>query len=324
VAAAGVLLTRVEHSRATGSATTPSLASPVEVDAAALIADVKALSAPEMAGRRVGSPGGALARAFVRSRLETTLRPVNGSWEQSFDGTPRRRREGEAETLTGVNVTGEIVGTELPERIFVLSAHYDHLGIKDGKLYPGADDDASGVAALLAASAWFAAHPPRHTLLFVAFDAEELDLLGSKHFVANPPVPLDRVALDVNLDMISRSDRHEIYVSGTYHSPFLLPTAQDVARRHPLRVLFGHDRPRYLAGLTDDWTEQSDHGPFHAKGIPFLYFGVEDHDDYHQPTDTADKIEPAFLAATTGLVIDTLATLDQRWESLRSAPATAH
>lgn len=79
------------------------------------------------------------------------------------------------------------------------------------------------------------------------------------------------------------------------------------ARGRNLRLLFGHDRPFYESGRLESWVQSSDHGPFHGHGVPFLYFGVEDHDDVHKPTDTADKIPRAFFVEAANLVVDVIA-----------------
>jgi Zn-dependent M28 family amino/carboxypeptidase len=123
-------------------------------------------------------------------------------------------------------------------------------------------------------------------------------------------VPKQRIALNVNLDMVSRSDKREIFIAGTYHTPALKAPLEAVARRAPITVLFGHDRPKAVAGGVDDWTNQSDHGPFHAAKIPFVYFGVEDHADYHKPTDTADKINRGFFVDVAETILDAILHLD--------------
>jgi Zn-dependent M28 family amino/carboxypeptidase len=316
--AAGVLglVTAVDHWRASSSAIEPAATAarlPVDADAERLMADVRVLASPELEGRRAGTAGGARARAFIAERLTQLTAPVHGLRSQEFPLDPDAAGDGEAQAATGVNVFGSIRGREQESRWLLLTAHYDHLGIRDGKLYPGADDNASGVATLLAAAAHFAAHPPQHSLLFVAFDAEEQGLLGAEAFVANPPVPLASVRAVINLDMLSRSEKREIYVAGTWHWPFLRPAVEAVAARNRVRVLFGHDRPLLAGGFTQDWTLQSDHGPFHEAGIPFLYFGVEDHPDYHRPGDTPEKIDASFLAGVADLVIDTLGQLDAQF-----------
>ena len=189
----------------------------------------------------------------------------------------------------------------------VLSAHYDHVGIRNGRMFPGADDNASGVATLLEIARICVDQPFRHGLVIAALDAEEVGLQGARAFMAAPPVAKDRIALNVNLDMIARGDKGEIYVSGLHHNPTLKPLLEPVAARAPIKVPFGHDLP----GTGDeDWTMQSDHGVFHEAGIPFVYFGVEDHPDYHQSTDTADRIDPGFFAKAAAVVLDALRALD--------------
>jgi Zn-dependent M28 family amino/carboxypeptidase len=124
-------------------------------------------------------------------------------------------------------------------------------------------------------------------------------------------VPQERIGLNLNLDMVSRSDKREIYVAGTYHTPDLRAPLEAVARRARIRMLFGHDRPESAAGGADDWTTQSDHGAFHAAKIPFVYFGVEDHADYHKPTDTADKIDRGFFVDVAETILDAVIALDK-------------
>ena len=115
---------------------------------------------------------------------------------------------------------------------------------------------------------------------------------GRARLCRSAPVPTNRtIALNINFDMVARGDKNELYIAGTHHTPALKPILEPVASRSQIKVLFGHDS----GGGQNDWTTQSDHGAFHAAGIPFVYFGVEDHPDYHKPTDTADKINPAFF-----------------------------
>ena len=216
------------------------------------------------------------------------------------------RQDGE-----GANVLGMCVGTDPKLPFFIVSAHYDHLGVRDGQIYPGADDDASGVAVTLELAAYCQKTPFRHSIVFAAFDAEERGLQGAKAFMVKPPVPADRIGLNLNLDMVSRNDKREIFIAGTYHYPDLKAPLEEIARRAPVTVLFGHDKPVAVAGGVEDWTNQSDHGPFHAAKIPFVYFGVEDHADYHKPTDTADKINRGFFVDVAETILDALLSLDR-------------
>jgi Zn-dependent M28 family amino/carboxypeptidase len=301
------------------------------VDGAAALADLRALADPAMEGRAAGTPGGARARAYLLQRFHALgLAPAAaGGFEQAFTFTPRQRRTfwqkapPEAPTpVSGVNLVARIPGTTDPTRHILVSAHYDHLGVRGGKTFVGADDNASGVAALLAVAAHFKAHPPRHSLLIVAFDAEEQGLRGARAFVASPPVPLERIALVVNFDMVSRSAAGELVVAGTHAHPQLRALVDPVRADAIPTLLYGHDRPRPVWD-GDDWTRSSDHGAFVDAGIPWLYVGVEDHPDYHQPTDTADKVDPRFFADVVGTLVDLVAAADAAPAARLAPPATA-
>jgi len=282
----------------------------LRIDSDRLMANVTALSDPKFEGRAAGSPGGVAARAWVLGHFtEAGLQPVSGSHVFPFTFTRvtmSGRVNGE-----GANVIGMCVGTDPKLPYFVVSAHYDHVGVRSGQIYPGADDNASGVAVILELAAFCRKTPFRRSVVFAAFDAEEGGLQGSRMFVAKPPVPQERIALNINFDMVSRSDKREIFVAGTYHTPDLKAPLEAVARRAPIAVLFGHDKPVAIAGGVDDWTNQSDHGPFHAAKIPFVYFGVEDHADYHKPTDTADKINRGFFVDVAETILDAVIALDR-------------
>ena len=288
-----------------------------KVDVEALMADVRTLSAPELEGRRTGTEGNSKAQGYVLRRFrEIGLEPLNGTHEQKFSFTPRAKdaasATGKPAEMQGTNLFGMVRGTSIPDQFIVVSAHFDHLGRRDGSVYPGADDNASGVAGILAAASWFVRHKPERSLLFVAFDAEELGLQGARFFVKNPPVDLKQIVTDVNLDMIGRGDANTLCVAGTSYYPALKDAVVEAMRGRQIKVQFGHDRPKAESGGLDDWTNSSDHGPFHAAGVPFLYFGVEDHPDYHKPTDTADKIPKAFFAEAVTLAIDVIDRLTQK------------
>ena len=280
------------------------------IDSERLINTVRTLADPKWEGRAAGSPGGLAARAYVVDRFKAAgLQLVSGSYVHPFTYT--RKTATGTQDGEGANVLGICPGSDPKLPIFVVSAHYDHVGVRDGQIYPGADDNASGVAVILEIAAHCQKTPFRRSILFAAFDAEERGLQGARAFVAKPPAPQDRIALNVNLDMVSRSDKREIYVAGTHHYPDLKAPLEAVAKRAPIKVLFGHDTPKAAGGTVDDWTNQSDHGAFHAAKIPFVYFGVEDHPDYHKPTDTADKINKAFFADVAETILDAVIALDK-------------
>jgi Zn-dependent M28 family amino/carboxypeptidase len=282
----------------------PLAAAPPRVDGDALMAAVKTLASAEFEGRRTGSPGGLKARTWLQAQFAAIgLRRMGEQYSALFTF------ERDSTKVQGANVIGLCPGARPMREVTVVSAHYDHLGTRSGAIYHGADDNASGVAVLLAMARHCLREPLQHDTIFAAFDAEELGLQGARAFLANPPVSRERLALNVNLDMVSRSDKRELYASGTFHWPASKPPLAAVAKRAPVRLLFGHDNP--ASGPSDDWTNQSDHGRFHAAGIPFVYFGVEDHADYHRPSDTVDKIDPAFFRDAAETILDAVIALDQ-------------
>lgn len=278
------------------------------VDSAVLIHHLAWLTTDEMAGRESATPGNLLAQQYIVRQFDSLqLEKAGGSYLQPF---PLRNDT----TRKGNNVIGIIRGTRYPDRYIVVTAHYDHLGIRNGKTYYGADDNASGTAGLLAMARYFKQHPPLHSLLFVAFDAEEKGLVGSRYFADHSPIPLSQLVMNINMDMISRNDRQEIFACGTHHYPFLKKYVDTVQQQSAVTIRFGHDNPS--AGSAQDWTTQSDHYAFHLKKIPFLYFGVEDHPDYHQPGDTFDKINKSFYYQVCAMITRFVLVIDRNGERL--------
>jgi hypothetical protein len=269
-------------------------------DTAELMTTVRVLAADSMEGRRLGSRGGARARAYLLRRLgDLGITPLGAGYEEPFRVS---------DSVRGVNLLGLIRGTRYPDRYIVLSAHYDHLGIRRGQIYNGADDNASGTAAVLAIAESLQRTPLAHSVIIALLDGEESGLLGARAFLTARPVPVEAIALDVNLDMVSHSDSGELWAAGAAYTPALRPVLDSLAAVAPVHLRFGHDRPG-VAGR-QDWTNDSDHGPFHAAGIPFVYFGVEDHKDYHQPTDDPETITPAFFGRAVGTILAAVRRLD--------------
>lgn len=273
-------------------------------DAATLLRDIRTLSSDEMEGRSANRLSMLKARDYIEKRFrESGLTPFGTAFFQEFAIEQR----GSKETLKGVNFAGWIKGKENAGKYIVITAHYDHVGIADGKIYNGADDNASGTAALFAIASYFKKNQPDHSLIFVAFDAEEKGLLGARHFVANLPVKKESVVMNINMDMISRNDKGELYAAGTYHYSQFRPMLVKAQKAASVKLLLGHDDPKL--GV-DDWTFQSDHAAFHQADIPFIYFGVENHKDYHKPTDDFVNIRPEFYVKAVETIIEALKILD--------------
>ena len=256
------------------------------IDSTRLISDLRVLSADSMEGRRIGTPGNARARTFIENAVKRIgLRPVKEKLSVPFTAKSRTGTD-----LRGVNIVSLLRGRMHPDRYIVISAHYDHLGVRNGVTYSGADDNASGSAAVLALAQWYKYHPPENSMLFVWFDGEESGLVGSKAFVEHPPVPIEKIIANVNLDMVGRNAKGELYAAGAAPYPVMKPLLDSLAASARVKLMLGHD----TGTGQSNWIQQSDQGPFHLKKIPFVYFGVEDHPDYHKPTDKFERIEPGF------------------------------
>jgi Zn-dependent M28 family amino/carboxypeptidase len=284
-------------------------------DSAQLLRDLQVLSADDMEGRQTGTTGGAKARAYVIDRFKAVgLATVGPSYEVPFTFTARRPPI----ERHGVNVAGRLDGTRAPRRFIVISAHYDHLGVgAGGQVNNGADDNASGTAALFAVAKYFTANRPDHSLLFIAFDAEEAGLKGSMAFVEHPPVDASSLAIDLNMDMIGREATDRLYVVGTAKQPYLKPFVERIAAKAPVKLLPGHENPQEK----EDWTRDSDHYPFMEKNIPALYFGVEDFEQHHKPTDDYDTITTDFYVRAVETMILAVKEFDRALDDLDKAHA---
>lgn len=260
-----------------------------------LITNLKFLSSDSLKGRQTGTPENAIARNFVIEKFkQLKLTPFGSGYELPFEFENRGGTK-----VKGVNVAGWIKGKN--DSYIVISAHYDHVGVRNEKVYNGADDNASGTSALFAIAEYFGKHQPENNILIIAFDAEEMGLRGASAFVAAPPVPLEKIKVNLNMDMVARADKRELVACGTFFYPQLKPHLEGLTSEK-LKLVLGHDDPEKYKGQ-DNWTYSSDHGPFHRAKVPFIYFGVEDHKDYHQPTDDFELVNPEIYQACVKLII---------------------
>ena len=280
-----------------------------------MMRDVGRLAADSMQGRRVGTPENAKAREFIGARFdELKLGTIGKGRFAPF--TTAGRRGG---TIQGSNVLGVIRGSRFPDDYIVVSSHFDHIGragdpgaqcraIGADSVCNGADDNASGTAAVMTLAKYFSEHRPAHSIVFASFDAEESGDVGSRAWVDSMPIAPERVLIDVNLDMVGRNVKNELFATGTAKYPHLLPliNTEIACAPAPLTLIAGHDGE---AGR-EDWTNQSDQGAFHRKGIPFIYFGEEDHPDYHHAGDQVERLMPAFYVASARLVADFIQRFD--------------
>ncbi len=277
-----------------------SLLPPLPITSEEVRPHIEYLASAEMQGR--SGRAAARAAAYIQGQFEAAgLQPLfpDGGYLQLLPGS--ERDDGEAD-IVGQNVGGWIPGSdpELRDEYVIISAHYDHLGVREGETYFGADDNASGVSMLLETAREFAAleQKPRRSLVFVAFDLEERLLWGSRWFAAHPPWELERVKLFITADMIGRSlgdlPLPTVFVLGSEHAPLLKEVLNEVAVPEGLEVArLGID----LIGT------RSDYGPFRDRRVPFLFFSTGEHPDYHTPFDRPARIDYPKVARISSLIL---------------------
>jgi hypothetical protein len=219
----------------------------------------------------------------------TPLKPVKISFKCSVKES----------TINTENVLGFIEGTDKKDEVIVITAHYDHLGIEDGKICYGADDDGTGTSALLEIAQAFAlakkeGKGSRRSILIMPVTAEEKGLMGSEYYTDHPVYPLNKTVANLNIDMIGRIDKeHEgdsnyVYLIGTNLLSTELHTVSENAN-----ILFTQINLDYRFNSYNDpnrFYYRSDHYNFAKNNIPVIFYFNGVHDDYHKPTDTVDKI----------------------------------
>ncbi|MFN0139799.1 MAG: M20/M25/M40 family metallo-hydrolase [Pyrinomonadaceae bacterium] len=320
-------------------------AQPARVDALEtnLRRHVTYLASDKLEGRRTGERGatyaaGYVANQFARMRLKPGARSANGkpSYMQSFSYTPVRNPHADAPEPTkgviatnakaGYNIIGILDGHDrvLKNEAIVIGAHYDHLGrggqgslaANSTEIHHGADDNASGTAAIIELARQFAKEKKnKRTIIFIAFSGEEDGLFGSKFYVNNPVFPLDKTVAMINLDMVGRLNDKKLTIGGIGTASEWKPLVESknsIPNSSNVKILSmpgipgnpDMDTPpgtgripklserlnNFVLQLNEDGFGPSDHSSFYGKQIPVLFFFTGTHLDYHKPSDTADKI----------------------------------
>jgi hypothetical protein len=284
-----------------------------------LLDDIKFLSDDRLQGRVTGSPGADSAATYLARRFsEVGLQPAAGGWFQSFTigrDAPAAKHTQAAGT-PGKNVIGILPGRDpvLRNQTIVLGAHYDHLGLggfgsldpdSTGRVHNGADDNASGVAALIQVAARLAVSPPARTVVFIAFSGEELGLLGSAHYVKEPIYPLAGTIAMVNLDMVGRLRNGRLIVYGARS-----------AKEFPALL----DSLNWYAGFDlkpqGDGYGPSDQSSFYSVKRPVLHLFTDLHEDYHRTTDDWQKINVDGLKRVSDFTLGLVTALANRHRQL--------
>ena len=270
--------------------------------------------------------GPTTAAALLNTSDEKIVKAISASTLSKFKGTTVEYVTSRKVNMVGTeNVLGFLEGTDKKEEIVVVTAHYDHIGKNGEQINNGADDDGSGTTSVLKLAKAFAkakdeGHGPRRSILFMTVTGEEKGLLGSEYYVNNPVFPLDQTVVDLNIDMIGRTDEaHEhdrefVYLVGSDKLSTELHELSEKAnstftnlsidytyndQNHPDRIYY-----------------RSDHWNFAKNNIPVIFYFNGTHDDYHQPTDTVDKIEFDLLQKRAQLVFYTAWVVSNRDERL--------
>lgn len=267
----------------------------------ALLKHLESLSSDAFEGRRTGTAGAVKTQKYIINQFHSLqVLPFVKDFKQNFSFYKNRQ------TYNAVNVLGLIKGTDSPKKYIVITAHYDHEGIKMGKIFNGADDNASGLSALFSFAEYFQKNPPKHSVILAALDGEELGLQGSKYFVKSEVLEAENISCNLNMDMVSRSDDNVLFAVGTSYNETLKDIVSRTETPENFKLIAGHDGYDSL----ENWTYSSDHANFHRQDIPFLYFGVDDHVDYHEPTDDFENIHPQFYINAVKTIISVFEDVD--------------
>ncbi len=284
------------------------------------------LTSPEFEGRRTGDNGQKLAAKYIVDYYkQEDIPPAFEKTGNYLQNIPKDFMQGRANN-DSENVLAFIYGTEKPEEIVVISAHYDHLGKgKKGEYYPGADDDGSGTAALLEIAQSFQTaviegEGPKRSILFLNLTGEEEGLFGSKYYASHPVFPLKNTVVDLNIDMVGRIDkRHKngnyVYLIGADKiSKELLYLSEAVNQKYTqLNLDYKYNDEKD----PNRFYYRSDHYNFAKNGIPIIFYFNGTHQDYHKPTDTEDKINYDALQRRAQLIFHTAWQIANKKERLK-------
>ena len=276
----------------------------------------------EMEGRNTGSPGQKKAVNYLRDQYKKMGVPGGGQYGDYFQIVPGKAF-GKPE-LSSENVLAFIKGREFPDEVLVISAHLDHVGMKDDKVYNGADDDGSGTIALLEIAEAFKqavndGYGPRRSILFLHVTGEEIGLKGSKYYADNPIYPMENTIANLNIDMIGRIDAaHEdnpdyVYLIGSDMLSQELHDMSEAANKSSMNMNLDYK----YNGKSDPnrFYYRSDHYNFAKNDVPVIFYFNGTHEDYHKPTDTPDKIEYELYQRRAKLIFATaweVANADKR------------
>lgn len=270
-------------------------------------------SSDDFLGRKAGEAGQKKAAQFLKSyyQKENIKSPLGHS--NYYQTIPEAFFSGKAKASE--NVLAFIKGSEKPEEIIIISAHLDHLGVsKNGEIHNGADDDGSGTVAIMEIAQAFNqaknnGNGPKRSILFLHFTAEEIGKQGSEYYTQNPIFPLKNTVVNLNIDMIGRVDdahlnnKNYIYLIGSDRLSKELHYTSEKVNNSYFNINIDY---RYnVEGEKNHYYTRSDHYNFAKHDIPVIFYFNGEHNDYHEVTDTPDKIDYELLEIRTKLIFAT-------------------
>jgi len=275
-----------------------------------LLSDLKALSASKMQGRKTGSLGSKLAADYISSRFsELKLQPLTENYQHTFN-----YKSGFFSTKQGANIIGSLPAKKPNAPYIVFTAHYDHLGHSGSKIYYGADDNASGVAAMLNIAKRLKTLDLNYHYIFIATDAEETGLYGSKAFLSSNIINTDDIVLNINLDMLAVAPKRGfLYAfSAKKLKPFKGVIEVESINGLAKTLFISSNRQMNAKQKQDriDWRNASDHASFRKYKIPYIYYGVGTHKNYHTHKDTFENIDTEFYQAVVNNIYQTVMSLN--------------
>lgn len=281
-----------------------------QIDGDVLWEDMSVLASAQMEGRKTATLGGKMAAQYIFQRYQQIDLKTFPSFDEYFQHFSFASAWSEQ---SGTNVLGWLEGNKNSQEFIVVTAHYDHLGTKGGKVFNGADDNASGVAALLSLAQYIAVNGSNYSIVFVATDAEEKGLYGAKAFLADPPITLQSIKYNLNLDMLGEGGRrNRLYATPSKGHAGLNQVIRSVIDKAGLCLVKGHRRSRRNVASRPhiNWRLASDHGAFSKKNIPYVFLGVAEHPRYHSVNDTPAYIDRLFFSAAAETALSLLLSLD--------------
>ncbi|MFC6267557.1 M28 family metallopeptidase [Frigoriflavimonas asaccharolytica] len=280
------------------------------------------IAGDEMEGRDTGSEGQKKAGRYMIEEYKKMGISQPKSMADYYQKVPAEFMNGKRGSLPdSENILAFIEGSEKPEEIIVISAHYDHVGMDSkGVVYNGADDDGSGTVGVMEIAEAFQfakknGNGPKRSILFLHVTGEEHGLHGSRYYAENPVFPMANTVVDLNIDMIGRDDpanrgKDYVYVIGSEMLSKELKVINETSNSKTVKLELNYKYDD--KNDPDRLYYRSDHYNFAKNGIPVIFYFDGIHEDYHKPTDTPDKIDYELLKKRTQLVFATAWELANR------------